>query len=373
MPNDVRNLLLIISGEFFRQGGQFSRLRDTQDSIVPQLKAIKSHLKLINHLKNNFDINTQIQILSYKSKGESVIIDTYTESNVIDYKFYEDYFSDRTILTNSAKIDDIHRYDAILVIRPDMFLKDFFIENFNPFNEKICYPSVVWILNNAYFYPVFNRSYQFVPRVNDTMMFIPKPYFDIIYNDVGLKLYHEAILDYDKHNILLNNFDFFTYTMHDSDPFKDYNPFYSFIGRPETKNWYSYGYEVRPYDFLALETNHKHYFPDWNLLNDGINKYDLEQLKNYNNLWEWWHHYDGYKKFINIIELDFNHYGGDLKLVLPRRHHFQTFYSIKDEYKLSFFDSIQRLTSILYKKNNEEFHGKSLLDNDEFTLKKILL
>ena len=54
-------------------------------------------------------------------------------------------------------------------MRIDLFLKDKFFEIFNPYSDKILFPSVC-------FKPLHKCIH---PRVNDMMMFIPK-YFDFI-------------------------------------------------------------------------------------------------------------------------------------------------------------------------------------------------
>lgn len=370
MIQTKNKLLLIISGEFFRQGNQGSRLRDTPESIEMQKKAIETHIKFIKHIKQKYQIDFDIQILSYKSEHQDFLKTCYGQHNLVDAQFYDYYFPDRTQLVNSSKIDNVEsKYDSILVIRPDMILKDMFIEIFDPFANKICYPSMVWTAANGFYFRLDAST--LIPRINDTMLFIPNIYFQRVYYKIGLKLYHEGMLDYVKEGLSIHMFDFFVKTMHDSDPFKDYNPLYSFSGRPATKNWYSYGYEIRPYDFFPLETNNKPNFKDWNLFEDGISVDKFNQIQNFDNLWEWWHHYVGYNKFINIIELDFKNPDQSLRMVSPTRHPNETFYSIKDNYKLCFYDANVTPTSILYKKNANEFHGKSLINDDYFTLKKI--
>ena len=66
------------------------------------------------------------------------------------------------------RITNINDYDFILCMRIDIFIKNKFIEIFNPRSNKILFPSVC-------FKPVHKVGIH--PRVNDMMMFIPKKYF----------------------------------------------------------------------------------------------------------------------------------------------------------------------------------------------------
>lgn len=361
-------LLLIIAGECFRQGGQNSRIIDTDSSINDQLKATESHLAFIDYLKDKYDIDTDIQLLSYSSKFENILIDKYKKFN-LQYKFYDKYFESRTALANSAKIDEIEKkYDSILVIRPDMYLKKFFYDIFNPYANKIYYASVCWVGEHR----VFD-----MPRVNDTMVFIPKKYFNLVYYTIGIKVYHAAIKEYidhshqiGRHLNLYNDFDFFIRTPHDSDTAKDYNPLYYLISRPENKRWRSYGYEIRDIDFLPIETNQYLYnFPDWNFWTNNVSEQQYKQIQNIEDIWEWCDTGNGYSKFIDIIELKFDNCE-KLNIVSPKRCHLESYWSIDNNYILKFYNENKEITSILYKYNDCEFRGKSIHSNNYFILKK---
>ena len=111
----MTKLLLIIAGECFREGTQDSRLKDTDISVANQLKATESHLSFIEHLKNKYNIITDVQLISYVSEHENILIDKYNEYN-LRYKFYDTYHKDRTQLVNSDKIDKIEEeYDSIFL------------------------------------------------------------------------------------------------------------------------------------------------------------------------------------------------------------------------------------------------------------------
>jgi hypothetical protein len=361
-------LLLIIAGESFREGGQGSRSKDTPKSLTSQLLACDSHIKFIEHLKNKYNIDVDIQLISYNTKYEKELIEKYNQYNV-QYKFYDKYYQDRTQLINSWKLEDIDKsYDSILVIRPDMYLKEFFYDIFDPYINKISYASVCFVGAHR----VFD-----IPRANDAMVFIPKKYFDLVYYTIGIKVYHAAIKEYIDHSNqigrslnLYNDFDFLIKTPHDSDTEKDYHPLYYLVSRPECKKWQSYGYEIRDIDFLPIETNQYLYnFPDWNFWINNVLEQQYKNTQNIEDIWEWWDTHNGYPKFIDIIELKFDNCE-KLNIVSPKRCHLESYWSIDNNYILKFYNENKEITSILYKYNDCEFRGKSLKSNNYFILKK---
>jgi hypothetical protein len=372
--NKKNKILLIVSGESFRSGGQFSRVTGLEESIDNQIQAACSHVEFIQYLKNKYNIDTDIQLLTYSTPHNQILIQLY-ESNLLKYNFYNMYFSDRTALTNSEKIPEINdKYDSILVIRPDIFLKDFFIKNFNPFSEKICYPSMTWMTGS--YYTIKDKI--IAPRVNDMMIFVPNEFFNQIYYEIGLKTYHEGIRDYLGHGIPVSKFDFMVKTLHDSDSAKDYNPLYRLVSRPESKKWLSYGYLINE-NFKPYETRVKLYdFLDWNIFeNTEEIKSQYSMVKNIDNIWEWWDNSESmvfyphskFNKFINIIELDFSLEENVLHIVNPTRYPAETYWNF-DKTKISFFDPYKNKTSIFYKITDELYEGESFIQNRSFLLKK---
>lgn len=225
--------LLIIIGESFRTGIQGSRLRGLEISYEGQIKACSSHMKFVNNLKEKNNIDTDIIFQTYETKYNKDLIKIY-EKKLINYKFYEDVIGLNNLFQNSIEsIKDINVYDYILYIRIDLFLKDFFTEIFNPNYETITFPSICFKKFNA------DRSGN-DPRVNDTMLFIPKKYYNyikkiIINHDSWRDLIRKTNLTYDDLDTMLK-------TYHDSDSYKDYNPIYYIVNRKESNVFHSEGY-----------------------------------------------------------------------------------------------------------------------------------
>jgi hypothetical protein len=377
MSSRKNKILLIISGESFRIGSQNSRVTGLNDSLKPQIEATSSHIKFIEFIKQKFNVDTDVHLLSYSTQYSQVLIDLYGKY-LIQNKFYDHYLSGRTELTNSDKILNIEdKYDSILVIRPDMLLKEFFFEIFDPFWDKIYYPTMTWILASTY----STSELDVVPRVNDMMLFVPNIFFDKVYYHIGLKLYHEGMRDYLLHGISNKHFNFMLKTLHDSDSEKDYNPLYKLVGRKENKTWFSYGYLIK-YNFLPYESTVRLYeFPDWSLFEntEEIKKQSLE-IKNKHNLWEWWDNNQTFtffsdKKFnkiVNLIELDLSLQEKKFHEVTPKRFISETYW-IFDKTGIFFLDENKKVTSIFYKINENQYEGSSLMTpNLHFVLKRIV-
>lgn len=357
-------LLLIISGEAFREGGQGSRKKDTEKSIESQTLASESHVKFIKNLYDKYKISCDVQLLSYGSKYENILIEKYNPYN-LTYHFNNKYHRDRTTLTNANKIDNIHnKYLGILVIRPDMYLKQYFIDKFNPFIEQVNYISVCFL-----YYHVCHKN---IPRINDASIFIPNKYFSQIYYDIGIKLYHEAIADYLGHGMTLNDFNFLLPTLHDSDSAKDYNPFFYLVSRHQNLVWHSYGYEINNLSFLPELTYKKYDYPDWNVKNNIKHEQNYNDIE-YNKLWEWWHQNPNkFFEFINLIKIDTNLNNTDYISTIPQRHSDESYWRLEDDTKLTFYDNLHNPTAILYRNSDKEFIGGSIKHNYKFMLRKLL-
>ena len=213
------NSLLILFGESFRLGGQGNRNRGSEESYKEQINASLSHIKFIESLKKN-NINMTVSINSYTTKFNNSLDEIY-KSVLVDSEYYENLIGMNKLIHNCIdRITNINNYDFILCMRIDLFLKDKFFEIFNPYSDKILFPSVC-------FKPAHKCGLH--PRVNDTMMFIPKKYFDFIKKfQLGHKSWHDLIV---YHKLSYEDLDMMLNTYHDSDSAKDFNPIYYIVNR----------------------------------------------------------------------------------------------------------------------------------------------
>ena len=234
--------LILILGECFRDYTKRSVLHQNDDVFDDQKKALLSHVDFIHYIKNEYNIDSNVLVSSYKNYYESYITDFYKSNNlnVLNVDFLSDLkFIDGLFRYSVNKIQDINIYDFILYIRTDIELKQYFKKIFNPTASKILFPSVCFSLNS---YHIQNNLY---PRVSDTMVFLPKN----IYSKINLNNFY---IGHQSWEWLLKNglkkdddlIGTFLSTLHDSDSHKDWNPIYRIVNRDEQKRWYDYGKEI---------------------------------------------------------------------------------------------------------------------------------
>ena len=219
----VVNTLLILFGESFRIGEQNTRIRGVDNAYKEQIDATLSHMKFIDSLKKK-GFNMTVSINSYTTKFDDSLDEIY-KPVLLDSKYYENLIGPSKLIHNCIdRINNKPNYDFILCMRIDIFLKDKFIEIFNPYSDKILFPSVC-------FKP--HHKVGIHPRVNDIMMFIPKKYFS---NIKKVELNH-----YTWYNLIISqkltyeDLDTMLNTYHDSDSAKDYNPLYYIVNRSVNK------------------------------------------------------------------------------------------------------------------------------------------
>ena len=223
---------LILYGEAFRDGKQFDRKRDTIQSFDNQMKACDSHIRLIEQLKSKH-IDMDVSISTYCTKYEKELKEKYSNYNLF-YSCENEMMNDIIksidhIVSKALNNIVLNDYSFILLTRNDICFKDEFINTFEP-SERILFVSQQWTHHDCL---KADTSY---PVVNPIIMYIPKKYFMITKK---FHIDHDAWKHY-IHNYKLKNQDmgFMLNTYHDADSYKDYNPLYYMVGRPQTNEWY---------------------------------------------------------------------------------------------------------------------------------------
>jgi len=278
MSLDIKkNCLLIFIGQCFRDGSQLSILNDTENSIITQIEACKSHNNFIDHLeKNNW--NVDVLINTYNSKNIKLLCSQYS-SNLIKFNVFEKLIGYENLVNTSLKLIDyqIDKYDFIYYIRIDVYLTPLFIELFNPNPNVILFPFLMWEL-----YEKKNN----IPPITDVMMYIPKKYF---YITKKIYLYHSMLYNYKtEYNLTNDDIDLILITIHDSDSEKDYNPLYYMVSRKRINTWYQQNYVCDKNNFFTnnnyiiniMDTNLKNEF----FYNKIFNQYleDIEVINEKN-------------------------------------------------------------------------------------------
>ena len=234
------NGLILFLGESFRLGNQGTRNRGNRESYEEQIKACNSHIQFIEHIKNKFQMNLlSVYISSYNTQYDVNLLSIY-EKYLIGHTLYEDVIGLNALFHNTInKIENIDNYDFILFIRIDLYLKEHFMNIFDPTIDKILFPTICWKKDSIY-----NNH----PRVNDMMLFIPKKYYSYIKNiDICHESWNNII---NNTNLTYENMDTMIHTFHDSDSYKDYNPLYKIVNREETTIFHSEGYIFDKYNLL---------------------------------------------------------------------------------------------------------------------------
>ncbi len=224
----MREGLIILFGESFRFGSEGTRTRGIPESYDAQITAAKSHMRFIEHL-NKQNINISVILSSYTTQYDQDICNIYKDA-ITDSLFNENLLNNKCQVSSQSKLihnaidrDNIYAYDFILCMRIDIFLKDKFLHIFDPYSDKILFPSICW----EKFCKIGNH-----PRVNDIMMFVPNKYFDIIKK---INLSHKSWYDLvEVHKYNYEQIDTMLKTYHDSDSAKDFNPIYYIVNRPQT-------------------------------------------------------------------------------------------------------------------------------------------
>ena len=218
--------LLLITGEAFREGLQGNRSRDTAASFQPQKMASQSHVDFCDYLKQTHGVKMDIFINTYDTKYEKELKSWYPNCK---YKSTKELIGPKLVQNAVNEIED---YDFIFWTRPDIFIKPYFYSVFNPKWKTIHFFSQNYTIWHC---GMLDTS----PLVNPTFQFIPKNYFNVLTSiNVGhesWKHYHETF------NIPHSKLNFMVNTYHDTDSYKDYNPYYRYVGRPESTVWHDRG------------------------------------------------------------------------------------------------------------------------------------
>ena len=232
------NGLIIFIGESFRLGNQGTRNRGSIESYNDQINACNNHISFIDYIIEKFNLHIDIYIATYNTQFNQDLLLIY-DKYLIGKDLYDNVIGLNNLFKNVInKINNIDNYDFILYIRIDLFLKDYFINIFNPNCDKILVPTICSIPNH---------KHKNNPRVNDMLLFIPKKYYKYINNII---ICHENWHNLIKNTNLTNDdMDVMINTYHDSDSYKDWNPLYYIVNRYETNIFHSKEHFFNKYNF----------------------------------------------------------------------------------------------------------------------------
>ena len=211
---------LLIRGEAFRTGGQFSRR--TNGDVIDQQTAINSIIKyIINPLQKIYNLYIYIDIIISSQQKHKLIKEFFSNiQNIQSITIHSEVlkFQVETILRSMKHIKNT--VSPTLIIRIDTIFK-----------KELSFSK----LDLDSFYVPFKGLHKI--RVSDQIMLIPRN---------QMKLFIKAIRIYDEHlhmvyaSLINLDFDkkrlkFFVKGRYDSNPAHWANPIYYFIGRKQSK------------------------------------------------------------------------------------------------------------------------------------------
>jgi len=230
--------LFVHTGESFRTGGQYSRLRGQPESLESQKAASSSHIDLYVFLKEKYNISCDIAISTYTTPYDGELKSWYKEgikkidsnSKLIFFETLENLIGHAGhMFHNTINKINVSDYDFIFFIRIDACLKEYFKKKFDPYSKKILFSSISWH---------HMRTHAGVVACADLMYFIPKHLYQYIPHLFGHEAYRQAL----QAGISPKDIGCILDSLHDADSYKDWNPLYYITGRPETQDWASPGW-----------------------------------------------------------------------------------------------------------------------------------
>ena len=225
---DVKKGAIIFIGETFRTGTQGTRIRGNPESYAEQITACKTHVKFMEDLQKKYNLEkVDAYIASYNTPYDKDLLSIY-EGRLAGKQYYPEPIGPNTLYTNTLNSINLYDYDFILFIRIDLYLKPEFTEVFDPTINKILFPSVLWLENS--------RIHEKYPKVNDIIQFIPKKYYKHLnvfnYGDGNHDSWYLLVTQTE---LTIDDLDTMLKSYHDADSYKDWNPLYYVVNRPESQ------------------------------------------------------------------------------------------------------------------------------------------
>ena len=242
---EQKRIAIILRGESFRVGSQDTRNIGSDDSYEGQKAASATHNKLAEKIESLGYI-VDIYVDTYSTKYDDDLLEWYGQ-RVKVHKFHKiPLESQRALIKDSIDLieESLDDYEAVLILRLDLFLKDQYIDEYNPEVQTIQFISPLWFYNG--------KTSNGNPTVNDMIYHYPKKHYSNLFTlytggskENAMRLHN--LLDY-KPLVYGTDYTFLSNKFYDSDSEKDFNPYYRITGRPENTVWHDAGKEF-PKDF----------------------------------------------------------------------------------------------------------------------------
>lgn len=235
--------VVVFLGESFRVGGQNSRDRGRPEAHAGQEMASRSHARFLAALRSRLAVECRVVVDSYSTRYDDELVSWYGGPPAVTSYFHPDVVGLPALFEHAAGLAQqvvsgcSSEVAFVQFVRIDLFLKDFFIDGFQP-SPCIRYPSICFTYNGSH--EVTPGGH---PRVSDTMVYVPRRLFRVLFGGRINLLCHDAfkLLRESPHGITDADIAFTVRTYHDSDSGKDWNPMYRMVGRAECGQWFDRG------------------------------------------------------------------------------------------------------------------------------------
>jgi hypothetical protein len=225
----MSKFLVVVNGESFRYGGQFTRTRGINDSYDRQYLASISHLSLLRHIEKKYNMQGEILLSTY-SLNESW--DHDLKQWYTPYLVKSDFLS--SMMQNELEFRKYHiklteafiqsknkEYEFILFVRTDFYFKKYLFDTITLNNTKILFGFIDSNTTNETSFP----------SVAHNLAYIPKAYFIPLFNLLFYEMHDSAYKA--QRYIESQSIGFFSNTFHLASTDLDWNPLYVAVGRKE--------------------------------------------------------------------------------------------------------------------------------------------
>jgi len=243
MKGGSKKLLLIIRGEGFRAGGQASRQNGAEESYKAQEDACRTQMDLVRKIESK-GYAVDILLNTYHTKYDDKLREFYGKNlrhaNFHEKKFDSQYFMMKNCIESYQSLHA--HYDAILIIRLDMHLKQKLLDEYDPSVNTVQFLHILWTK------ALKTSSGHFM--VNEAFMHFPHRFFDKLKAITEVPNAEQEFTHY-FHNFLQfiplkygTEYSLLTDTFHDGNPSGDWNPYYTLVGRPSVETWHNRGKKI---------------------------------------------------------------------------------------------------------------------------------
>jgi len=258
----MNKILIVLSGESFRDGG--TGVRSTGNSLNnnnQQILAIKSQIRLIEKIENQYNIKCDVFLNTYGSNGlENEIISLYDKRlagfNIHHTKLSGEFEMIEDTLMRINELENFRLYKNVLFIRADLYIKKEFIDIFRLDDNKVIYS---FVDSN----PSFNllcvsmnmeicKNYS---PINHLIALVPNKFFDLLIDKKVWYWHYSAsrLIGEMGDEDVSNYIDFYTDSVHWCNSSIEWNPFFVQAGRPNSNIYIQCGelkFDILPHEFV---------------------------------------------------------------------------------------------------------------------------